>query len=90
MPGKDHKVSLYAFQFIVIARLFILRFFWNLEQTHRSWKRVLPWLNDTIDHGNIRFVNKYAYDLIGNNDNPYGTSTYHEYFSFIMTFLNEF
>ena len=35
----------------------------------------------TIDHENIHFVNKYGYALIGNYDEPDGTSTNQEYFS---------
>ena len=33
-----------------------------------------------IDDEEIHFVNKYGYDLIGNPDNPNGTSTDNEYF----------
>ena len=43
-----------------------------------------------IDDEDIRFVKKYGYDLIGNYDHPGETSTYHEYFSFILTCLMEF
>ena len=34
----------------------------------------------TIDDEYINFVRGYRYDLIGNPDNSYGTSTDHEYF----------
>ena len=34
----------------------------------------------SIDDENIHFVNGYGYALIGNPDNPDGTSTDHEYF----------
>ena len=40
-----------------------------------------------IDHKYILFLKKYRYDLIGNPDNPDRTSMYHEYFSFVMNFL---
>ena len=33
-----------------------------------------------IDDVDINFVKGYGYDLIGNPDNPYGTSAHHEYF----------
>ena len=33
-----------------------------------------------IDYEKIHFVNKYGYALIGNPENPCGTSTDHEYF----------
>ena len=41
----------------------------------------------TINDEEIHFVKKYGYDLIGNPDNPDGTSTCHELFSFMMTSL---
>ena len=34
----------------------------------------------TLDHEDILFVNKHGYDLTGNTDETYGTSTYYKYF----------
>ena len=34
----------------------------------------------SIDDEEINFVKGYEYDLVGNPDHPYGTSTDHEYF----------
>ena len=42
-----------------------------------------------IDDEDIKFENGYGYALIGNPDHSYGTSTDHEYFSFVMTCLTE-
>ena len=44
----------------------------------------------TIDQEEILLVKKYGCDLIGNPDHPDGTSTYHKYFSFMMTSLTKF
>ena len=38
-----------------------------------------------IDDEEIHFVKGYGYALIGNPENPYGTSTDHKYFSFVIT-----
>ena len=43
----------------------------------------------SIDDKYIHFVKGYRYALIGNPDHPNGTSTDHEYFSFMMTCLTE-
>ena len=34
----------------------------------------------TIDYEDIQFINKYEYSLIGNPENPNGTSSDHKYF----------
>ena len=39
----------------------------------------------SIDNEDIHFVKGYGYALIGYPYHPYGTSTYHGYFSFMMT-----
>ena len=41
----------------------------------------------SIDDEDIYFVKEDGYALIGNPDHPYGTPTYHEYFSFMTTCL---
>ena len=43
----------------------------------------------SIDDEDINFLIGYGYALIGKPDNPDGTSTDHEYFSFMMTCLTE-
>ena len=37
----------------------------------------------------IHFLKGYEYVLVGNPYHPDGTSTYHEFFSFMMTCLTE-
>ena len=42
----------------------------------------------TIDNEDIHFVRKYDYALIGNPENPDGTSSYHEYFLVCYAFFD--
>ena len=44
----------------------------------------------SIDDEDIHFVKVGGYSLIGNPDNPYGTSADHEYFFINDDFLIEF